>query len=132
MNEDTLQRVKFLTAKGLPGPAGEQLGLLLKNFYRYQQASMKITGLNNKKVRGTQSEQRFQLELLLKEQYLGKETVESLFGQKHHLLNYLFSRRNVNENTDLSSRQKKQRLAELEMQFQQKRPHYQPRPNKDT
>jgi len=132
MNENILQRVIFLTAKGLPGPAGEQLALILKNYYRYQQTSKEISGLDTEKVGEVRSEHLFQQDIALKELYMGKEVTKGLFGHKHLVRNYLFSRRKVNENSDLSRQQKKQRLTELEDQFKRKRKLFQISPKKNT
>lgn len=121
MTEHELQRVAFLTSRGLPGLAGAQLALILNNFYRYQQVSKPASGQGNIKTSPAQKMQLFQQELALKETYLSKEIVEALFGQKNRLLNYLFSRRKINENPELSQQQKNQRLADLEQQFQRKR-----------
>ena len=132
MNEHELKRVAFLTARGLPGLAGEQLALILINFYRYQQVSKHTSGLGNIKTSQAQKVQLFQQELALKEKYLSKAVVEALFGQKNRLLNYLFSRRKINESSGLSQQQKKQRLANLEQNFQRKRHAFQAKTSKDT
>ena len=132
MDENILQRVMFLTTKGLPGPAGEQLALVLRNFFRYQQASTEISGLDNVTVGEVRSEHLFQQDVALKELYMGKEITAGLFGHKHLVRSYLFSRRKVNENSDLTRQQKKQRLAELEGQFQRKRKLFQISPKKNT
>jgi len=125
MNEHEFKRVAFLTAKGLPGLAGEQLALILNNFYRYHQVSKHVSGRGNIKTSQAQKVQLFQQDLALKEKYLSKSVVEALFGQKNRLLNYLFARRKINENSGLSQQQKKQGLAELEQNFKRKRQAFQ-------
>ena len=120
MHELALQRLRFLTFKGLPGPAGEQLASILERYYRYQQAKINLPGREGSKVGLAKNEEIFQQKLELKQQFLGKVLVEALFGQKHLLRNYLFSRRKINENVGLSQQQKKQILTQLEQKFKLK------------
>jgi len=121
MDDDELQRVAFLAAKGMPGPAGQKLASVLTDFYYYQQAVSVFEASSEPSNDLADAMASHQQTIGLKEHYLGKSVVNALFGQQHALASYVLTRRQINENSNLTTPQKKRQLLALRSQFQQTR-----------
>jgi hypothetical protein len=123
MSKTELERVGLLTAKGLPGKAGQQLATVLTNFYHYQQAIDIVKATANTSSITTSKQQKQSKETIFKQSverqknYLGEDTAEQLFGKQNALNAYLYSRKRINEDTNLSPAQKQAELTTLQARF---------------
>jgi len=117
MKKDELQRVEFLVSKGFSEKSREQLATLFTNFYHFKQASNIASALSISTQNKPNKELNFQQTVLRQERYLGKDVAKQLFGQKDTLTQYLYTRRYINENSNLSKKEKQQQLAILQNRF---------------
>jgi len=117
MEKDELQRVEFLVTKGFPGKTGQQLAIVLTQFYHFQQASNIAHSSINIKKNKHNKELSFQQTVLRQERYLGKDMTRQLFGRQNALTHYLYARQHINENSNLNQIQKQQQLTALKNRF---------------
>ncbi len=114
MTDADLQRIEILIAKGLPGKVGQQLSGVLTNYYRYRQALIADT----KKMKNTETKEIiFEHTAMLQEYYLEKDIAKKLFGKKNAVTHYLYARRRINQDSNLTQEQKQQQLNVLQDRF---------------
>lgn len=123
IDNESLQRIKFLTSKSFSKKAGQQLADVLLNFYAYTKATEQGQELVST-VRPVadpvgRKERLFEESLLRQRQFMGPEVSKRLFGRKNALNQYLYARKRINEDTTLSHLQKQQKLSKLQARFKQ-------------
>jgi hypothetical protein len=120
LNENTLQRAKFLTSKILTDRSGDQLASVFINYYQLQK-KIKKDNLIEKDDSNVESELSiFRRMTAIQDQFLGNEIANLLFGKKRSITEYLYERRDINGNIDLNSNQKKRQLNALKIKYRNK------------
>jgi lipase chaperone LimK len=117
LNNKQLQRVEFLTSNILPNKAGTQLASLFNNYY---QLDREINTKTETKQGSSNLEDeilKFETLTALQKKYLGREIAARFYGKKIILTEYLYGRRKINQNTDLSDNKKIKNLNELQIKF---------------
>lgn len=117
LNNKQLQRVEFLTSNILPDKAGTQLASLFTNYYRLERQIKATTSAEQDSSNLEDEILKFEALTALQNKYLGKDIAARLYGKKRIVTEYLYERKKINQNTDLSDKQKQQKLNELQIKF---------------
>lgn len=117
LNNKQLQRVEFLTSNILPDKAGTQLASLFTNYYRLERQIKATTSAEQDSSNLEDEILKFEALTALQNKYLGKDIAARLYGKKRIVTEYLYERKKINQNTELSDKQKQQKLNELQIKF---------------
>jgi hypothetical protein len=117
MSGKALQQAAFLIAKGLTGAAGEKLSVVFINYYQLQQATNKVKE-SRVNFDLTDNYSIFKATTERQNYYLGHEVAHQLFGKKRIITGYLYKRKAIKENSNLSHKQKKKQLHTLKKQHE--------------
>jgi hypothetical protein len=120
LGSDELERAKLLTSKILPNKAGNQLASIFINYYYLQDRSnIKISEENNSPDIDSKFS-IFKKNIVRENYYLGVNIANRLFGKKRSITEYLYGRRDISENNQLNSEQKKQQLNIIQIKYKNK------------
>ena len=117
INKNQLARVGFLIDKGLPAPGGLQLKKLMLDFFAYKLAIEGHEYRNDLNLGLLESIANLQKSRMLQQHYFCKDTANKLFKRQHDMAQYLFDRREIQGDSQLSLPEKQQRLLNLQYTF---------------
>jgi hypothetical protein len=117
LNNKQLQRVEFLASNILVNKAGAQLASLFTNYYRLEREIKATTSAEQGNSNLEDEISKFKTLTTLQNNYLGEDIAARLYGKKRIVTAYLYERKKINQNTDLSDKQKQKKLNELQIKF---------------
>jgi lipase chaperone LimK len=117
LSNKQLQRVEFLASNILVNKAGAQLASLFTNYYRLEREIKATTSPEQGNSNLEDEISKFKTLTTLQNNYLGEDIAARLYGKKRIVTAYLYERKKINQNTDLSDKQKQQKLNELQIKF---------------
>lgn len=113
LSETDIERLVWLTEKTFTGEEGQQLGQLLVDFYLYR-----VEVQEKKKGRSTNRQIGLE-EFALQQAYFGKKNAKLMFARQHALASFLYERRRIQADVQISVKEKNEQLEALTQQFQQ-------------
>lgn len=117
ISDELLERISLLFRKSFPGPKGEQLASLFRNYWDYEQALERAA---RKRREGSARVSMDSSEIAaLQKKYLGDTTAAELYGKQNTISAYLSARRQIQNDAGLSDSVKQDRLAALEREYRE-------------
>lgn len=118
MSDERLERVGLLFRKSFPGPKGEQLASLFRNYWHYEQALERTAAAAKEAPEGNAGVNVDKSDVTaLQKQYLGDTNAAKLYGKQNTIAAYLSARRRIQKDASLSDSVKQDRLAALEREY---------------
>lgn len=126
MSNELLERIGLLFRKSFPGPKGEELASLFRNYWHYEQAlerqaRERTAAVAKEKPKGGADINMGRSDIAaLQKEYLGDTTAAKLYGKQNSISAYLSARRRIQNDSSLSDSAKQDGLAALEREYREK------------
>lgn len=105
-DRNSLEDLGRKLAEAFAGGQGKQMSLLLEDYYHYAQ-----------NPESTASNTDISTRMRYQEEIFGGQTAQALFGKENAFHQYLFDRRQISSDQNMSADKKREALRELENQF---------------
>ena len=122
LNEEDIERLKFLTKKSLPQSNSLNLTKLVISYRRYEESYLAYQA----DIKQAKGQSKYELikasqkvNKKLQVQFFGEVIAKKLFEKKNKVVNYLTQRQLINLDETLTQTQKTQQLLELKKKYQE-------------